>query len=34
MLKEKLGRWVHIGESDIETCQEIVKKADGIMEGK
>ena len=25
LLKEKLGRAIHIGESDIETCKEIIK---------
>lgn len=26
LLKEKLGREIHIGESDIETCQSIIKQ--------
>lgn len=26
LLKEKMGRDIHIGESDIETCKEIIKK--------
>lgn len=24
-LKEKTGRWIHMGESDIETCKEVIE---------
>ena len=30
-LMKVMGRWVHIGESDIETCQEVVKRKDKLV---
>jgi tetrahydromethanopterin S-methyltransferase subunit G len=32
MLKNKLGREIHIGEADIETCKRIIEQAKGQVE--
>jgi hypothetical protein len=29
LIQEKLGRWIHIGESTIEDCKEVIKKLTG-----